>query len=396
MMTLIRHVRCVGALILTVVAVAGCAYDGLNSLPLPGTVGRDGNPYHVQIANIGSLEPNSPVMINDVVVGSVGRTEVVNWIADVEIFVRGDVVVPANAVAAVGQTSLLGSMHLALDPPLGKPPRGRLSPGSTIPLNRSSTYPSTERTLSSLSAVVNAGGLGQIGDIIHTMNTALGGREQQVREVLRRLDSFVSTFDRQRTDVIAVIESMNRLSAQLAEQRDIISRTLRELPPALDVLLDDRPQLMTALDKAREFSDLTTQLVQQTSVDLVENLTHLAPALKAFADVGPEISTALAYVTTIPYGQNVVDRGVKGDYMNLYIVLDLTVNRLKRTLLSGTRFGDGRVPLVPVPGDPGYDEFYAPATPDPLTAPLQPPPAPAGPSAPPAAVTPSDPTTPGG
>ena len=130
-------------------------------------------------------------MIDDVVVGSVGKMTVKNWHADVEISVKPDVVVPANAVATVGQTSLLGSMHLALDPPLGQAATGRLKPGATIPLNKSSTYPSTEQTLSSLSAVVNAGGLGQIGDVIHNFNAALSGRQGQVRDLLTRLDTFV-------------------------------------------------------------------------------------------------------------------------------------------------------------------------------------------------------------
>ena len=67
-----------------------------------------------------TLESNSPVMIDDVVVGSVGKMTVDDWHADVEVSVKPDVVVPANAVASVGQTSLLGSMHLALDPPLGR------------------------------------------------------------------------------------------------------------------------------------------------------------------------------------------------------------------------------------------------------------------------------------
>jgi ABC-type transporter Mla subunit MlaD len=46
------------------------------------------------------------------------------WHADVEISVKPDVVIPANAVASVGQTSQLGSMHLAINPPLGQPPAG--------------------------------------------------------------------------------------------------------------------------------------------------------------------------------------------------------------------------------------------------------------------------------
>ena len=42
-------------------------------MPLPGAVGAaDATIYHVEIANIATLELNSPVMINDVVVDSVG------------------------------------------------------------------------------------------------------------------------------------------------------------------------------------------------------------------------------------------------------------------------------------------------------------------------------------
>ena len=59
-------------------ALTGCAFQGLNSLPLPGAVGRgpDAVTYHVEIPNVATLESNSPVMINDVVVGSVGKMTV--------------------------------------------------------------------------------------------------------------------------------------------------------------------------------------------------------------------------------------------------------------------------------------------------------------------------------
>ena len=116
--------------------------------------GSDAAIYHVQVANVSTLESNSPVLMNDVVIGSVGKMEVQDWHANVDISVQPGVVIPANAVASVGQTSLLGSMHLALNPPLGQAPEGKLQPGATIGLNESSTYPTTEQTLSSLSVVV--------------------------------------------------------------------------------------------------------------------------------------------------------------------------------------------------------------------------------------------------
>jgi virulence factor Mce-like protein len=310
-------------------------------------------------------------MIDDVVVGSVGKMRVQGWHAVVEVWVKPGVVVPANAMARIGQTSLLGSSHLALDPPLSQSPIGRLEPGATIPLTKSSTYPSTEATLSSLSTIVNTGGLGQIGDIVHNVSAALAGREGEIRELLTRLDTFVGVLDQQRGNIIASIHALDRLAAKLSSQRDVIARALDAIPPALDVLIAERPRLTAALDRLRVFSDTATGLIGDTKADFLTNLRNLEPTLRALADVGPDLDTALAMATTFPYPQNLVDRAVRGDYMNYYLVIDLTVNRLKRGLLLGTRWGQPDLPLVPAPGDPGYDAYYAQ---NPMEVGLTPPP----------------------
>ncbi|WP_255799510.1 MCE family protein [Mycobacteroides abscessus] len=355
-----------------VFAATGCTFNGLNSLPLPGTVGRGSGAqtYHVELTNIGTLEPNSPVLISDVVVGSVSKLTVLDWHADVEISVKSDVVVPANVTAAVGQTSLLGSMHLALNPPLDQPPTGRLQPGATIGLDRSLTYPSTEQTLSSLSVVVNGGGLGKVGDIVAEFNAALSGREDHIRDLLTRLDDFVGLLDRQRDDINASIAALNRLAGTLAGQNDVISQALHRIPPALDVLIKERPRITTALEKFRLFSDMTTGLINASQADLVTNLKNLEPTVRALADVGPSLGTALAFAPTYPYPQNFIDRAIRGDYLNEFITFDFTVPRLKRGLFLGTRWGQEGASLVPAPGDP----FYANYSKDPLNAPITPPP----------------------
>ena len=125
---------------LMLAATAGCAFGGVNSLPLPGAVGRgpEARTYHVEIANVGTLESNSPVLVDDVVVGSIATMRVKSGHADIEVSVRPDVSVPANAIATIGQTSLLGSSHLALDPPLGQRPTGQLPAGATLSRSGSS------------------------------------------------------------------------------------------------------------------------------------------------------------------------------------------------------------------------------------------------------------------
>ncbi len=355
------------------VTLSGCGFGGLNSLPLPGAVGRgpDATRYHVELANVSTLEPNSPVLVGDVVVGSINRMTVRDWHADVEISVKPEVTIPANAVATVGQTSLLGSMHLALNPPLGQSPSGRLTPGSTLGLNKSSTYPSTEQTLSALSVVINGGGVGQIGDIVAELNAALGGREPQIRDLLTRLNDFVGVLADQRDSINATVVSLNRVAGTFADQRDVLTRALDRIPPALDVLVAERPRLTAALDKLGRFSTLAGEVVDDTQADLVRNLRNLEPTLRSLADVGPELDQALSYFTAFPYGQSTIDRAIRGDYLNQYIIFDFTVPRLKKTLFLGTRWGQEGAKLVPAPGDP----WYATYTYDPLNAPFSRPPA---------------------
>jgi phospholipid/cholesterol/gamma-HCH transport system substrate-binding protein len=360
-----------------------CGFGGVNSLPLPGAVasGSGNATYHVQIANVATLEQNSPVMIDDVVVGSVGHIGVDHWHAVVDVRVKPDVVVPANAVATIGQTSLLGSMHLALDPPLGEAPTGHLPPGSTIALNKSSTYPSTEQTLSSLSVVTNAGGLGQIGDFIHSTATALSGHEVEIRQLISRLDEFVGTVDAQRDRFVDAIQALDRLTNTFAAQKDDITEALHSIPPALDVLLQERPRLVTALQKLGQFSDTANNVINAAQGDLVHNLGNLEPTLKAFADVGPLLGTVLAYLPTFPLSQNLIDRGLRGDYFNIFAGLDLTIPRLKRSLFAGTRWGDPNAVLTPAPGEPAQFGYSY----DPLSVGLGAPP-PAGVPAPAAAA----------
>lgn len=101
----------------------------------------------------------------------------------------------------VAMTSVLGSSHLEIVQP-DRPAGGYLTAGERIPLTKCPeqaniitdpsvpqvpdinvaqqvamcSYPSTEQVLSSLSVVLNGGGLSQLGDIVHEMSAMLGDR----------------------------------------------------------------------------------------------------------------------------------------------------------------------------------------------------------------------------
>jgi phospholipid/cholesterol/gamma-HCH transport system substrate-binding protein len=220
--------------------------------------------------------------------------------------------------------------------------------------------------------------LSQIGEIIHNFSAALAGRGGAVRDLINRFDTFVGTLDQQRDNIVASIQALDQLGGTFAAQRDVLSQALHKLPPALDVLIKERPRLTAALDGLRKFSNTANGLINDTQADLVRNLKNLEPTVKGLADVGPDIDTALAALSVFPFTQNFVDRAVRGDYFNLHVILDLTIPKLKSGLFLGTHWGQLGEQLIPAPGDPPYLQY----TRDPLHGGFGPRPGPPPPGAP--------------
>jgi phospholipid/cholesterol/gamma-HCH transport system substrate-binding protein len=108
MMTPFLLRRCaVGTLAAALAAVSACGWHGVNTLPLPGTQGGGAGSYQVQaqMPDVTNIQPNSRVRVGDVTVGNVTKIARQGWHALVTMRLNGDVDLPANATAKIGQTS---------------------------------------------------------------------------------------------------------------------------------------------------------------------------------------------------------------------------------------------------------------------------------------------------
>ena len=366
-----RRVCTAAIAVCVTLTLAGCQWDGLESLPLPGTEGRGEDAYRVQIQmpNVTTLSQNSPVMVDDVTVGTVDSITVQNWHALVTVSLNGDVELPENVTAKIGQTSLLGSQHLALVAPVHA--EGRLSGGDVIPLERAGAYPTTEQTLSSLSVVLNGGGLAQIQDITTELNSAIGGREDSIRDLLPRLDELVTGLDAQRQDIIDAMSGMDRLAVNVQNQNATLTRALNEVPPALDVLTAQRPNITGAFTSLGRLSDVVSRLVESSGQDVHTNIASLTPVLRALADSGNALTDVLSVLLTYPFPQEGINNVMRGDYANLAMTIDMSLPRLDANFLTGTPLA-GR--LGGLEGALGTQAAPTAATAnDPLRAPLDPP-----------------------
>ncbi|MGW4110966.1 MCE family protein [Actinosynnema sp. NPDC004786] len=314
-----RWAALVLVLVLTGCSATPSAYD----LPLPGGADLGDRPYRVTVEfdDVLDLVPQAGVKVDDVPVGKVedialsedGST------ALVRVAVRGDVLLPANALALLRQSSLLGEKYVELVAPAERS-ASPLVDGALIPVTRTNRNPEVEEVFGALSMLLNGGGIGQLQEISRELSAALSGNEAAVRSLLSTLDTFVGALDSHKGEITRALDGMNRLASALESRKDDIGEVLDGLEPGLRVLHEQRGQLVGLLDAVDELSDVAVDTVDRSRDDLVADLRALEPTLRRLAESGQNLPQSLEMLLTFPFTDAVLD-GIKGDYLNAYLTL---------------------------------------------------------------------------
>ena len=311
----------------TAVCVAGCSsggFNGIYSIPLPGGASLGSHPYQVtaEFSNVSDLVPQSAVRVNDVAVGRVSKIYLPphSWVAHVTLLVNGSVKLPANAVAQVTQSSLLGEQYIALSRPPGIPAVGQLRNGAVIPLSSTTSNATVEEVFGALSLLLNDGGLAQFHTITVQLNAALSGNEPQIRSLLGELKTLISNLSAHRQDIVSALDGLNSLSATLAARDGQISHVLKRLTPGLQVLADQRAQLVTMLNALHNLTGVAVHTINPSQAAFAANLRALAPTLRELANAGNNLPLALQVLLTYPFTDQVL-KDIKGDYLNAYLSL---------------------------------------------------------------------------
>lgn len=334
-----------GALTVGTVLLAGCQYNGLNSLSMPGTAGHGGGAYSitVDLPDVATLPQNSPVMVDDVTVGSVSGIQAEqrpdgSFYAAVKLSLDKNVALPANATATVAQTSLLGSMHIDLARPKGKPAVGKLTDGSKISESNTGRYPTTEEVLSALGVVVNKGNVGALEEITDETYQAVAGRQDQFEGLIPRLAELTAGLNRQVNDIIDAVDGLNRFSASLARDKDNLGRALDTLPDAIRVLNKNRDHIVEAFAALKKLATVTSNVLAKTKVDFAADLKDLYSVTKALADNRKNFVTSLQLLLTFPFPNFGIKNAVRGDYLNVFTTFDLTLRRIGETFFTTAYF----------------------------------------------------------
>src|SRR6476620_4358627 len=325
------------ALVTVALVLSSCgSWKGIANVPLPGGPGTGGQKMtvYVQMPDTLALNVNSRVRVSDVYVGRVRSIELKNWVATLTLDLQPDVKLPKNTLAKIGQTSLLGSQHVQLDPP--PDPQGQLKNGDTIPLRNSSAFPTTERVLASIATILRGGGIQNLETIQTEINNLLTGRADQIREFLNRLDTFTGELNAQREDLTRAIDSTNRLLNIVGQRNDTLDRVLTEFPPLIKHFADTRDLFADAVTALGRISVAADNALAPSSANLHTNLQNLQRPLKQLGRASPYLVGALKLILTAPFSIENVPKVVRGDYLNVSLLVDLTPSAIDNGVLSGT------------------------------------------------------------
>ena len=326
------------ALVTVALVLSSCgSWKGIANVPLPG--GPGGGPdkmtIYVQMPDTLALNVNSRVRVADVYVGRVREIALKNWVATLTLDLQPGIKLPVNTLAKIGQTSLLGSQHVQLDSPPDPSPQ-LLRNGDTIPLKNSSAFPTTERVLASIATILRGGGIQNLDSIQTEVNNLLTGRADQIREFLNRLDTFTDELNQQRQDITRAIDSTNRLLTIVAQRNDTLDRVLTEFPPLIKHFADTRDLFADAVEALGRISVAADNALAPSSANLHTNLANLQRPLKQLGRASPYLIGALKLILTAPFSIENVPKVVRGDYLNVSLLVDLTPSAIDNGFLSGT------------------------------------------------------------
>ncbi|HYF74719.1 MAG TPA: MCE family protein [Nocardioides sp.] len=318
-----------GALLLT-----GCDFD-VYSLPLPGgtDVGDDPITVTAEFRDVLDLVPKSTVKVDDISVGQVTDVDLVDGHAELTLLLRNDVDLPANTVAEIRQTSLLGEKFVSLSPPTDEAATGELEDGATIGLEDTGRNPEVEEVLGALSLLLNGGGVAQLQTIAAELNKALEGRESAAKSVLVQISDFMGQLDENKQDIVDAIDSLNKLAISVRGQQDSIDAALDELPSALTSLEKQREDLVRMLGALDRLGGIGVEVINASKDATIESLRQLNPVLTELANSGDAFVKSFHVFLTYPFVDEVVGRDPQvarnlhmGDYTNLSVQLDIDLS----------------------------------------------------------------------
>lgn len=254
----------IGFLAVGLLGAAGCSLPGRVSGPVEVIADFD---------DVNDLVVNHAVQVADVRVGSVAGIELTDDLrhARVRMHIQDGLELPADSVAVLRQTSLLGEKFIEIRPRRdddacsGTPNTGDLVDGTvlTCTVQAPELESVTEEAVQVLAAVAT----NDLQTLIETGSIGFGGRATELRSIIEDLSSVSATLASQTGNIVSIIDGLDAAAGTLAAGSADLDGLLVNLADATTVLANNRDQAIDALEALTRLARDQNQLIFQPHLD---------------------------------------------------------------------------------------------------------------------------------
>jgi phospholipid/cholesterol/gamma-HCH transport system substrate-binding protein len=250
------------------------------------------------------LYVGSTVRILGVAVGKVTRIEPHGRTVEVDFSYPARYRVPAGAGAVIVPPSIVGDRYLQLTPVYEGGPV--LSDGTRIPLDRTAVpveYDQITASLSDLSVALGPRGANKDGALSRLVDVGaanLDGNGRRLHDTLHSLAQLLGTLDGNKSDLVAVIDHLDRFTTALAADDKGVRAVNQDLAQVATFLSDERGDLdaalrdlSVALREVAAFVHANRDALTRDVGGLAEVTTVLARNQRALAEFLDEAPQAL-------------------------------------------------------------------------------------------------------
>jgi phospholipid/cholesterol/gamma-HCH transport system substrate-binding protein len=301
-----------GALVAAVLG-AGCGLS-FQALPKPG--GVSGPSYNVTavFGNVLDLPIQARVLIGADQVGDVSSISTKHFKAYLTLTIRRAIRIPEGTTAQILFVDPLGDEFIQLYPPGGAPHGPYLTDGSVVPERNTSSAPSIADTLAALGALLSGGGLNQLETIVTNLNQALGGHQQQIRQIIDDVSFTVTALNANKGSVDHALASLATLSAQLSKGDAAIANGIDTLGPAVQVLASENQDFQNLLTATTNLSNVADSIVNQSSSSILATIHQLDAVVNQMVGVSSQLGPTL---TDLSKFESLTKQIAPGNYLQL-------------------------------------------------------------------------------
>ena len=323
-------------------ATAGCATNGLASLPLPHPgLSEGGYTLTAIFENALNVPALAKVRLAGADVGQLESLDAKDYTAVATLRIANGVRLPVGSTVELRSATPLGDVFVAVKPPVNAPANGAmLKDGDTIGLENTAAAATVENLLTGAAVLVNGGAVQNLTDLINGAGKAAG--EDGGRNFGRLVDhtnQLLNTMDRRTDQISDSIVALSGLSRRLDEKNHVIVDLMTAAAPATDVLAQ----------QTNRIADLTVQAGATT--DMLQKFPSIAGTDTSGRSVIADMNTLAAAFNDVANDPNVSLAALNG-----LMPLIVKASSGHAFSLSGSidRLILGHIPDIGFAGDPGY------------------------------------------